>query len=122
MTDDEIMQVATSGNMGTIEFARAIVAAHTAKLLEGVEMPMPELLNGFIVNDDKCKLQDGYTADQLQAYGDARAAAMEVKARVKALDEAQKIIESEYDNWDNERPLRICYFAIEKLKEKRNAE
>ena len=36
--------------------------------------------------------------------------------REQALEEAAKVCESEYDNWDNERPLRICATTIRNLK------
>ena len=32
------------------------------------------------------------------------------------LEEAAKLCESEYDKWDNDRPLRICATAIRSLK------
>jgi len=35
--------------------------------------------------------------------------------RKQALEEAAKACESGYDNWDNERPLRICATAIREL-------
>ena len=36
--------------------------------------------------------------------------------RAEALEDAAKVCEAEYDNWDNERPLRICATAIRGLK------
>jgi hypothetical protein len=39
------------------------------------------------------------------------------QALIDLLEEAAKECEKEYDNWDNERPLRIAATAIRKLKE-----
>jgi len=49
-----------------------------------------------------------HSPEQLQEYAK--------QVREAAIEAAAKVCESEYDNWDNERPLRICATAIRSLK------
>lgn len=111
LSDDEIKAIDVR-TLGCIHFARAIITAHTTKLLEGVEMPESVAISAM-----SGKL---YSADQLQAY----AAAVAVKARVKALDEAKLACEEvdsdsngeKYDMFGSNLAAQ-CAAAIEKLKE-----
>jgi hypothetical protein len=68
-------------------YARAIIAAHTAKLLDGVEMPEP-----WVLRDGKTHETGLFTADQLQQY----AATAALNARNKALEEAAVEFEGLY--------------------------
>jgi len=90
MTDDEIDKLCPETWSDWKTSARAIIAAHTEKLLAGVEMPEPCIYEG-----DDCPMYHapkGYTIDQLQSY----AAAAALNARVKALEEAATELEGLY--------------------------
>ena len=58
--------------------------------------------------DDYCR-EEYWTAtkNELQRFAEL--------VRNEALEEAAKAVESEYDNWDNERPLRICATKIRRI-------
>ena len=102
LTDDEINALWVDPGKGrSMWFARAIIAATLQNLAQGVSVK-PDTSTYSNYND-----YPAYTPEQLQT---AIAA-----ARVQALEEAAKVCESEYDNWDNERPLRICATAIRAL-------
>jgi len=102
-----------------LPFVRAIEQAIIAKLSQGVEpiafvhfarkKPDVKVLSWQSV-PSKININLGFVSEPLYE-GDALAA-----ARVKALEDAAVICESEYDNWDNERPLRLCVNEIRKLK------
>ena len=93
------------------QFSRAIIAAHTAKLLAGVEMPEPAGcvwcdygdLDGAVIRPKGyyTRTQESplYTADQLQQYAAAAAA----QARMKALDEAKGVCEEVHSDSNGEK-------------------
>lgn len=102
LSDDEIyaMYNEPRSDAEMLEFARELIAAHTAKLLAGVELPEPAsrefqardgtwhpfLSEDHYLNtkeDGTWPIRDLFTADQLQQYAAAAAA----QARMKALDE-----------------------------------
>jgi hypothetical protein len=84
MTDDECRQIYTDAmelpNRNAVSVMRHIVAAHTAKLLAGVEMPERY---DCVRDIERNVTEDVFTSDQLQAY----AAAAALNARNKALEE-----------------------------------
>jgi hypothetical protein len=91
MTDEEINRIIFEQWGPVIDvppaahraFARAIIAAHTAKLLAGVEMPE----SAIVERADDGSERDLFTTDQLHAY----AAAAALNARREALEEAKKV-------------------------------
>ena len=131
MTDQEIraIQARHPTDNDPTDFAHAIIAATVAKLSAGVSVE-PSYFMSF--RGDGVRVDTPYhTPAALEA---AIAAAYQAgrksvhdkcvdlwkdeflaAARVAALEEAAKVCESEYDNWDNERPLRICATAIRAL-------
>lgn len=95
LTDEEIEQVynnckyefGDTAGMFACEFARAILAANTAKLLAGVEMPEPAHAETVLPHTRDAHTVFWYSKDQLQQY----AAACAAQAREKALNEAKRV-------------------------------
>ena len=80
-----------------------LIEAYKKELLGGSEEPFIILrANDYKLGDSGEEGTKLYTADQLAA------------AVLKERERCAKVCESEYDNWDNERPLRICASAIRK--------
>lgn len=98
MTDDEIIAVGHSlpqnKPLNLHDFARAIIAAHEAKLREGVEVPKTQWLGDI----------PGFTISQLLAYGDARALA----ARDAAIEECAKVCDELDKESQSQWPQRIA--------------
>lgn len=85
-----------------------VLAAHTAKLLAGVEMPEPT-----IIKDMGWYENEVYDIGDLQQYAAAAAA----QARVKALDEAKQACLQKHANGNWKHDTREeCADAIEELK------
>lgn len=117
MTDDEINRI-TFEQWGPVidvppaahrAFARAIIAAQTAKLLAGVEMPERY---DCVRDIERNVTEDVFTSDQLQAY----AAAAALNARNKALEEAK--LEAVKRHNAGEAGGVLISAAIEQLKGK----
>jgi len=84
--------------MSIVEFMQAAKKAITTSVT------FPEVLCHTKDYDEQ------YTKEQLVEYGIQCAA----KAVLVERERCAVICEKEYDNWDNERPLRICATLIRK--------
>lgn len=112
LSDDEIyaMYNEPRSDAEMLEFARELITAHTAKLLEGVEMPEPTIIKDM----DWCE-NETYDIGDLQQYAAAAAA----QARVKALDEAKQACLAKHANGNWKHDTREeCADAIEEMKGK----
>ena len=103
LSEQEIKALALKHCDDNIELARAIIAAHTAKLLADVEMPEYKYIDRHDVPKEGMCV---YTQDQLQQYAAAAAA----QARMKALNEAMLAVNSGVLGHGE------CAAAIESLK------
>ena len=85
------------GGRGVVQaLAKLVIEAHNKELLECSDEPK------IIGYDGIESIIYAYTPDQLAA------------AVLRERERCAKVCESEYDNWDYERPLRICATAIRK--------
>lgn len=90
MTDDECRQIYTDAmelpNRNAVSVTKYIIAAHTEKLLTGVEMPERY---DCVRDTERNVTEDVFTTKQLQQY----AAAAALNARREALEEAKEVCE-----------------------------